>query len=92
MGCVLIVAACLIAGIGLLLLTPYGLLLVLSAVMSAFVTVCATAVVAKFWRGPPRPRVIAAIAAVLTIALFGAVPIHFMILNWGRGVTGPMFG
>jgi hypothetical protein len=87
LGCVIVVVACLVAGLSLLLLTPFGVLLALSSL----VAICVTFGVAKFWRQPLSPRVIMVVSVCLTILLFAAFPLYFIILN-GGGHTGPMFG
>jgi hypothetical protein len=88
LGCLIVVLAGLPSGLSLLLLTPYGVLLIVSAIFAALLT----AILARLWRRRLAALAVMACSAVLTIVLFAALPLYLIYSNWGHGVTGPMFG
>jgi hypothetical protein len=88
LGCLAVVFGLLVPGFALLLLTPYGVVLIVAALFATFLS----AVFARLWPRRLGARAILVIAAVFTIMLFAALPLSLVIRNWGRGVTGPMFG
>jgi hypothetical protein len=89
LGCLAVVLVCMILGIGLLLLfTPFGMMLVVSALMVAGIVT----VSARLCPWPLAMRTILLVSACLTVVVFVAFPLYLLMRNRGRGGTGPMFG
>ena len=89
LGCLTVFLAGLPTGLSLLLLiTPYGMLLIVSAVIATIVT----AALARIWRRRLGAVPVMLASGVLTVVLFAALPLCIIYSNWGQGVTGPTFG
>ena len=88
LGCLTVFLLSLPSGLWILLLSFYGPLLIVSAVFAALMTT----VLARLWRRRLGAVSVMAFSGVLTIVLFAALPLYMIYSNWGRGVTGPMFG